>query len=219
MYLSTITKYLYFVTSQVFFLMRLTPISQANPNPCESTVHANGFEIFPSFHENPLNCQLVNENMKMMMDVCTSQKKKHMYRCVSVWSNKNLKKLLTNCLIRYLPTGLLYPDAKTLFSPSFFIAPVTPAFPPARRVVLLRSLHFIFEAVLGENWREKKARKNSATLFIYLFIYSSSSSSSSGGSVHLYSGGPPPARTLPLLICQLCQHRRGGGRGWGAVWD
>lgn len=156
-------------------------------------------------HENDDGCLHVSE-------------KKDMYRCVSVWSNKNLKKLLTNCLIRYLPTGLLYPDAKTLFSPTSFIAPVTPAFPPARRVALLRSLHFIFEAVLGENWREKKAKKNSATLFIYLFIYSSSSSSS-GGSVHLSSGGPAPRAYSPSVNLPTVPAPPGRREGWGAVWD
>lgn len=144
-------------------------------------------------------------------------RKKDMYRCVSVWNNKNLKKLMTNCLIHYLPTGLLYADAKTLFSPSFSVAPVTSAFPPARRVALLAlcSLHFIFEAVLGENWREKKAKKSAATLFIYLFIYSSySSSSSSGGSVHLSSGGPAPRPYSPSANLPTVPALP-GRRGWG----
>lgn len=99
-------------------------------------------------------------------------RKKDMCRCVSVWNNKNLKKLLTNCLIHYLPTGLLYPDAKTLFSPSFSVAPVTSAFPPARRVALLGSLLFALHFRGGA--RRELARKKSKEKhcnFIYLSIH------------------------------------------------
>lgn len=86
---------------------------------------------------------------------------------------------------------------------------------PTRGAAWLFALCTSFSRRCSARIGEKKKQRK--TLQLYLFIYSfilplpPPPPPAAASTCPLEA--PPPARTLPLLICQLCQHRRGGGGG------